>query len=182
MIQKKEENGEKYVTATTEAEFHEALNRGFAVEVTWELGERIGLMVEDVSGAIDWTAPRLLCIAGGFTRYDEHAVQQMNRNIELIRYRRFGANLLMLELVTAISAESGPSIARRDRLVSIQSKNDFGHIGGARQLASRSLPVAAHASHGVRRRRSGEDAEISTWPSSGCGTSPGSRCIRARQR
>ena len=28
MIQKKEENGEKYVTATTEAEFHEALNRG----------------------------------------------------------------------------------------------------------------------------------------------------------
>ena len=34
MIQKKEENGEKYVTATTEAEFHEALNRGFAVEVT----------------------------------------------------------------------------------------------------------------------------------------------------
>ena len=66
---------------------------------------------EDVSGAIDWTAPRLLCIAGGFTRYDEHAVQQMNRNIELIRYRRFGANLLMLELVTAISAESGPSIA-----------------------------------------------------------------------
>ena len=111
MIQKKEENGEKYVTVTTEAEFHEALNRGFAVEVTWELGERIGLMVEDVSGAIDWTAPRLLCIAGGFTRYDEHAVQQMNRNIELIRYRRFGANLLMLELVTAISAESGPSIA-----------------------------------------------------------------------
>lgn len=27
---------------------------------------------------IDWSAPRLLCIAGGFTKYDEHAVQQMN--------------------------------------------------------------------------------------------------------
>ena len=53
---------------------------------------------------IDWTAPRLLCIAGGFTRYDEHAVQQMNRNIELIRYRRFGDGLLMLELVTATDA------------------------------------------------------------------------------
>ncbi len=39
VIQKKEENGEKYVTATTEAEFHAALNRGFAVEVTWELAE-----------------------------------------------------------------------------------------------------------------------------------------------
>ena len=66
---------------------------------------------EDVSGEIDWTAPRLLCIAGGFTRYDEHAVQQMNRNIELIRYRRFGETLLMMELVTEISAESAPSIA-----------------------------------------------------------------------
>ena len=38
----KEENGEKYATATTEAEFHEALNRGLAVELTWELGEQIG--------------------------------------------------------------------------------------------------------------------------------------------
>ena len=64
---------------------------------------------ENVSGEIDWTAPHLLCIAGGFTRYDEHAVQQMNRNIELIRYRRFGENLLMLELVTEIVAEQGTS-------------------------------------------------------------------------
>ena len=53
---------------------------------------------------IDWTAPRLLCIAGGFTRYDEHAVQQINRNIELIRYKRFGDKLLMLELVNATVA------------------------------------------------------------------------------
>jgi len=36
--------------------------------------------------SIEWSAPRLLCIAGDFTRYDEHAVLQMNRNIELIRY------------------------------------------------------------------------------------------------
>ena len=62
---------------------------------------------KDTAGAIDWSALRLLCIAGGFTRYDEHAVQQMNRNIELIRYRRFGDDLLMLELVNAIQAESG---------------------------------------------------------------------------
>ena len=48
MIHEKDENGEKYATATTEAEFHEALNRGLAVELTWELGEQIGLMVEDV--------------------------------------------------------------------------------------------------------------------------------------
>ena len=59
--------------------------------------------------AIDWSAPRLLCIAGGFTRYDEYAVQQMNRNIELIRYKRFGDDLLMLELVNATQADTGVS-------------------------------------------------------------------------
>ena len=49
MIQKKDESGEKYATATTEDEFHEALNRGLAVELTRELAERIGVpMNEDV--------------------------------------------------------------------------------------------------------------------------------------
>src|SRR5213082_1739103 len=32
--------------------------------------------------AIEWSSPRLLCIAGDFTKYDVHAVQQINRNIE----------------------------------------------------------------------------------------------------
>ena len=59
---------------------------------------------------IDWSAPRLLCIAGDFTKYDEHAVQQINRNIELIRYRKFGDDLLLLDLVNASSAQNGPSI------------------------------------------------------------------------
>ena len=48
---------------------------------------------------IDWSSPRLVCIAGDFTRYDEHAVQQIGRNIELLRYRRFGETLLALEVV-----------------------------------------------------------------------------------
>ena len=65
MIQKKEENGEKYVTATTEAEFHEALNRGFAVELTRELAERIGVpMNEDVGAVAEIDAK---------ARYDRHA-------------------------------------------------------------------------------------------------------------
>ncbi len=59
--------------------------------------------------AIDWSAPRLICIAADFTKYDGHAVQQINRNIELIRYRRFGPELLLLELVNEVSATSGPS-------------------------------------------------------------------------
>jgi hypothetical protein len=33
----------------------------------------------ECSKAIDWSAPRLVCIAADFTRYDGHAVQQIDR-------------------------------------------------------------------------------------------------------
>lgn len=64
----------------------------------WLVMERLGA---EIAGNVDWSAPRLICIAGDFTRYDQHAVKQIARNIELIRYRRFDSGLLMLELVHA---------------------------------------------------------------------------------
>lgn len=67
-------------------------------EFQWLVMEKLGA---EAAQSVDWSAPRLLCIAGDFTRYDEHAVKQIARNIELIRYRRFGDDLLMLELVHA---------------------------------------------------------------------------------
>jgi predicted transport protein len=70
-------------------------------EFTLLVMEKLG---KEVSDAIEWSSPRLLCIAGDFTKYDEHAVQQINRNIELIRYRRYGDDLLLLELVNATTA------------------------------------------------------------------------------
>ena len=62
MIHKKKENGETYATATSKEEFHEALNRGYAVELTRELAEQIGLMVEDVGTVAEIDA----------ARYDRH--------------------------------------------------------------------------------------------------------------
>ena len=52
MIQKKDENGSKYVTATTEAEFHEALNRGLDVELTRKLAEDIGVPMDEDVGTV----------------------------------------------------------------------------------------------------------------------------------
>ena len=53
MIQKKEEHdGEKYATASDEAEFHEALNRGLAVELTRELAEWIGVPMDEDVGTV----------------------------------------------------------------------------------------------------------------------------------
>jgi len=60
---------------------------------------------KDRSDKIDWTMkPRLICVAGDFTKYDEHAVKQINHNIDLVRYKKFGDGLLMLELMTSNTA------------------------------------------------------------------------------
>ncbi|MDO9713148.1 DUF5655 domain-containing protein [Paracraurococcus lichenis] len=53
---------------------------------------------------VDWSAPRLVCVAADFTNYDQHAVRQISRNIELMRYRHYGDDLLLLQLVNASSA------------------------------------------------------------------------------
>lgn len=56
--------------------------------------EKLGLQA---ANNIDWSMPRVVCVAGDFTKYDESAIKQMNRNISLIRYKKFGTDLLMFE-------------------------------------------------------------------------------------
>lgn len=73
----------------------------------WLVLEKLG---KDAADAVDWSAPRLICIAGDFNRYDDHAVKQIQRNIELIRYRRFGGDLLMLDLVAATSVKGSAGL------------------------------------------------------------------------
>jgi predicted transport protein len=69
-------------------------------EFRWLVMEKLG---KNVADAIDWSGTRLLCIAADFTRYDAHAVQQIPRNIELLRYKLFADDLLLLELVNTVS-------------------------------------------------------------------------------
>lgn len=64
----------------------------------WLVLKRFG---QTQAEGVEWSSPRLICIAGDFTKFDAHAVNQMNRNIELIRYRRFGEDLLLLEVLTS---------------------------------------------------------------------------------
>ena len=64
------------------------------------------LLVMEVLGqekaeSIDWSMPCVICIANDFTKFDEHAVNQMQRNIKLVRYRKFGDNLIALEHLNA---------------------------------------------------------------------------------
>src|SRR5829696_1468263 len=58
----------------------------------------------EAADQIEWTSPRLVCVASDFTRYDEHAVAQIDRSIELVRYRDYKGAFLTLDLVASTSA------------------------------------------------------------------------------
>ncbi len=62
----------------------------------------------EAAGSIDWSGPRLVCVAADFTKFDEHAIRQINRNIDLVRYKKFGDALLALELATTVTAPALP--------------------------------------------------------------------------
>lgn len=62
---------------------------------------------KQAADTIDWSTPQLACVAGDFTKYDEYATKQINRSIELIRYRRYGEEFLLLELINATDADTG---------------------------------------------------------------------------
>lgn len=79
---------------------------GHRKDFEWLVLEKLG---GDAAKLVDWSGPRLICIAGDFSKYDEHAVKQMNRNISLIRYRKFEGDLLLLEQLTTASAKSATS-------------------------------------------------------------------------
>lgn len=54
---------------------------------------------------IDWSMPCVICVANDFTKFDEHAVNQMQRNIKLVRYRKFGNDLIALEYLNATQVQ-----------------------------------------------------------------------------
>ena len=94
---------------------------------------------------IDWYNPRLLCIAGDFTKYDEHAVKQMNRNIELIRYRRFGDDLLLLELVNVAEAKSNGNNSSPANSGKIKAKQEYKTVSEHLKTANQELTDLYHA-------------------------------------
>ena len=56
--------------------------------------EKLGI---EMAEKIDWSIPCVLCIASDFTKYDIHAVNQMQRNIKLVKYRKYGDGLVLFE-------------------------------------------------------------------------------------
>ena len=100
-------------------------------EFRWLVMEKLG---KETAEHIEWASTRLLCIAADFTRYDQHAVQQIPRNIELLRYKLFGDDLLLLELVNTQSVPDATA-ARPASITSAEPESDTKPAGKDKSLA-----------------------------------------------
>lgn len=65
--------------------------------------EKLGM---EIANKIDWSIPCVICIANDFTKFDEHAVNQMQKNIKLIKYKKFGNDLILFEQINSPSVKS----------------------------------------------------------------------------
>lgn len=107
-----DENGCPVIIEYKRAKNENVINQGlFYLDWLLDHQAEFQLLVMKVLGTqaadtIEWSGTRLVCIAADYNKFDQHAVQQINRNIELMRYRYFGNDLLLLELVNAQSASA----------------------------------------------------------------------------
>lgn len=121
-----DENNSPVIIEYKRATNENVINQGLYY-LDWLMDHQTDFMVlvdhhlgKEVADSIDWSAPRLLCIAGGFTKYDIHAVNQIDRNIALYMYKKYGEDLLLLDLVNATSSASSEG---RSKISSLEQKN-----------------------------------------------------------
>jgi predicted transport protein len=87
--------------------------------------EKLG---KDVADKLHWEGVRLICVAGDYTKYDQHAVQQISASIELVRYARYGDELLLLELINtrpATKAEGKAAATTEAKAAKAQKLDDL---------------------------------------------------------
>ena len=71
---------------------------------------------------VEWSTPRLICVASDFSKYDQYAVNQINRNIDLLRYKFFDGDFLLLEQLTQVS-QSNSGLAETKKIKTLKTKS-----------------------------------------------------------
>lgn len=116
-----DENGLPVILEYKRQKNENVINQGLYY-LDWLMDHRgeFQLLVQQVLGPerasnIEWSEPRLICVANSFTKFDEHAVKQIDRNVQLVRYEYFGEDLFAVELMTttekSTSVITGPAAA-----------------------------------------------------------------------
>jgi predicted transport protein len=122
-----DENGSPVIIEYKRASNENVINQGLFY-LDWLLDHRaeftllaMKVLGSEIQEEVDWSAPRLVCIAGDFTRYDEHAVSQIGRNIELYRYRSYSEGLFLLELVSRTAGKTAEPVTTNGKAKAKQS-------------------------------------------------------------
>lgn len=115
-----DENGAPVIVEYKRGTDAGVINQGLFY-LSWLMDHKaeFGHLVRDRLGAavaaqVLWSTPRLICVAGDFTRYDVHAVREHRRSIDLVRYGFFGNDHIGLETVASVAAQTAvPRTKRR---------------------------------------------------------------------
>lgn len=132
---------------------------GHRKDFEWLVMERLG---KEVAEKVDWSGSRLICVAGDFQKWDEHAVKQMNRTIDLVRYRRYGEDLLLLEQLTATTASgTGAASSAVTSTGNLPSAKKYKTISRQLEEASPALLDLYHAVADYLQAQ-GDDVQVKT--------------------
>ena len=98
-----DENNCPVIFEYKKVENENVINQGLFY-LDWLLKHRCDfeMLVSNVLGKerskiIEWSEPRVLCIAPDFNKYDEGAINLISHNVELIKWKSFDDNLLVFE-------------------------------------------------------------------------------------
>ena len=100
---------------------------------------------------VDWSDVRVICLAPNYKKYDLHAVQVMQANIELWRYRLFSNGVLYIEEVFRPELGGGPTD-------SATGKNPVMVAAGKKAAVTRRT-----ASYTVESHLNGKSESIQRW-------------------
>ncbi|MCX5270084.1 DUF5655 domain-containing protein [Streptomyces virginiae] len=136
-----DENGAPVIVEYKRGTDAGVINQGLFY-IAWLLDHRDTFrhLVRDRLGAhaaaqVLWSAPRLICVAGDFTRYDIHAVREHRHAIDLVRYRYFGSEHVGLETVASfLGRATGVGVGSRNRATARTQRIAAGD-GGMAELA-----------------------------------------------
>lgn len=74
---------------------------------------------------IDWSSPRLILVAEGFSEYDKYAVNRIGANIQLWTYRRYGDNFLFLDSIYTTTSQK---TSKKEKLDETSENKDKAEI------------------------------------------------------
>jgi predicted transport protein len=149
-----DENGAPVIVEYKRATDAGVINQGLYY-LSWLMDHRaeFGHLVRDRLGAraasqILWSSPRLICIAGDFTRYDVHAVREQRRSIDLVRYRYFGEDHIGLETVASAKGHGGVR-----RMGALSPARPDGPMSGLAAALDEALRGLGHDVTAVQRKQ-----------------------------